>query len=106
MKEPKNHLGKRYKNDTEFRERIKLAVKKYQNTPKGRKSKKDSLMKLREKHPNYHKKYMKARRLNRIKSGLCPRCGKKPITPHFKSCENCREYAKKNSAEHQKIYKP
>jgi len=58
----RNYMTNRYRNDPKFREKIKKKSMECQRN----------------------------RRANRIKLGLCSRCGRKKINKKWKSCEKCR----------------
>ena len=81
----------RYATDKKFRERIKVSVKKYNLTKKGKKTYKKGQKNFRKKHLNYMINYMRKRRKQAIKNGLCIRCLKPNNDNKYKTCIKCRE---------------
>lgn len=83
---------KRYHRDPEFRRKYLESIKKYQHTKKGKRALKKSKDNLLRDNPDYFKDYMKQRRQEAVKKGMCRRCFKKEAVSGRSSCMQCLDF--------------
>lgn len=76
---------------------ILKAMKKYLNSSKGKETRKKYFEAHKEKFTEYNRLYLRNRKLEFKRKGLCSQCGKKRDNPDLKTCSKCREMQRKYS---------
>lgn len=69
-------------------------VKKYNNSPKGRKTREEYVKKNREKINKYNREYCAKRKKEAKKAGLCTNCYKRATRTGYSTCDFCLKRAR------------
>lgn len=88
----------RYHSDPDFKKRVMEASNRYNHTRSGKKALKRSHAKRAAKFPQYHSEYMKKRRLQAKKDGICYRCLKNRSVKGKTNCASCRKCLNESSS--------
>ena len=95
-------IKSKYQTDEVYREQIKIGVRKYYKTKKGKLAKMKSVANVRKRNPEYYANYMKKQRKNAKENGICQRCFKFPIKLSYTMCKKCLNYINNNNKKEKK----
>ena len=79
----------KYFKSPQGKEALKRASKKYRNSERGKIAYEKCRLRLKQKDPDYNKTYLRMKRDEAKKNGLCPQCFKSQPVQGKKLCMSC-----------------
>lgn len=80
-------------------ESMRRAIRKYQNSEKGKETRKEYLKRYRLENPDYLKTYLERRRKIAVETGMCVRCLVNVIYEGRALCYDCTQYNRRGKHE-------